>query len=102
MALYSQPKLKEQAAKGWFQTYEIKGKYDIDSFTKLVKSQVLKLLKPSIKVKIVLTCEMEKTNIATGETILLITPFSSRIETILESTNVNELYDVMIERIQEN
>jgi len=40
--------LKDEAANGWFQTYEIKGlpKYDIDTFSKLVKLNVLELLKP--------------------------------------------------------
>jgi len=37
----------------------------------------LELLTPSVKVKILLMCEMEKTNIATGKTILLTTVFSS-------------------------
>jgi len=104
MALYNQPKLVEQAANGWFKTYEIEGlpKYDIDSFCKLVKFNVLELLKPTIKAKLIITCEVEKININTGETELLIPAFSSCIEIILESTNINEIYDVMVERIKEN
>jgi len=104
MALYNQPKLVEQAANGWFKTYEINGlpKYDINSFSKLVKLNVLELLKPTIKAKIVLTCEMEKPNLITGKSELLTTAFSSCVETILEFTNVSELYDAMIKRIKEN
>jgi len=45
---------------------------------------------------------MEKTNINTGKTELLITAFSSCIETILEYTNINEIYNVMVEKIKEN
>jgi len=94
---YYHPKLKESAAKGWFQTYEIRGgKYDIESFAKIIKSNVIKLFQPLKKVKIILECVMYK---PTG---IITTAFSSNIETILESTNVDELYDVMIKRIKEN
>jgi len=108
MALYNQPKiksvLKERAARGWFQTYEIKGlpKHDLESFVKLVKPKVLTLLKSSIKVKIFLFCEMEKIIITTVETILEIMPFLSSVEIVLESTDVFELYDVMMEKEKKN
>jgi len=45
---------------------------------------------------------MEKTNIATDETTLIITAFSSRVKIILESTDINKLYNVMMEKIKKN
>jgi len=74
----------------------------MDTFSKLVKLEVLELLKPTIKTKIFIYCEMKKINVSTGETILETMPFTSNIETILEFTNVNELYNEMIECIKEN
>jgi len=108
MALYNQPKikpvLKEQAVRGWFQTYEIQGlpKHDLESFVKLVKSKVLTLLKSPRKVKIFLFCEMEKVNITSGETVLKIMLFRSSVEIVLESTDVSELHDLMIEKAKKN
>jgi hypothetical protein len=113
MSLYpSKPKAaaveKERAAKGWFKTYEILGlpKHDAETFLEKVKPNVLELFRKSvsessIKTKIFLFCEMEKTNITTGNTIVETIPFPSDMEMILESTDTSEVYNTMSGKILE-
>ena len=55
-----------------------------------------------IKVKMVLFCNMARTNLSTGETIHTKAPFASRIHEILEGTDINGLSNTMVGRILEN
>ena len=115
MALYSTKQkanksiLREQAARGWFKTYEIPGlpKHNPKAFMEIVKPDVLEVYRKSvlesgIKTTIYLFCEMEKTTITTGETIVETMPFPSDMEIILESTDTSEVYNTMSDRILEN
>ena len=54
------------------------------------------------KVKIILWYIMEKTNIADGEMIEQPVAFHSDIKVNLQGTDVNELYDTMIDKVMEN
>ena len=69
-----------------------------------VRTVVTKLLKESrqTKVKMVLYCNMLRTNLLTGETVETTTPFTSSIHEILEGTDINNLYNTMIRRILKN
>ena len=53
-------------------------------------------------VKMVLFCNMARTNLSTGETIHTKAPFASRIHEILEGSDINGLSNTMVGRILEN
>ena len=55
-----------------------------------------------MKIKFRLECDMEKVGIHTGIGTVRPTTFISRIETNLESTDINGLYGVMADRVSEN
>ena len=65
----------------------VKG-YDPKSFLSAVKSVVVNFFKEhrNIKFKLILKCNMAKTDIATGEVIRSIAAFQSLIEIILKKT----------------
>ena len=54
-----------------------------------------------IKVKMILNCNMQMTSIKRG-TVIQPSSFHSRVEVNLEGTNVDELYNNMVERILES
>ena len=64
-----------------------------------VKPKVVELFE---KNKMILSCLMSRTNLATGEDIEEIADFHSLIETNLGGTNEGEMFDEMVERILEN
>ena len=99
--------IKSKSALGGFaEQYTIHGRpgYDEVTFLNAVREVVTKKLQNlrQSKVKLILKCIMTKTNIATGEQTVVEAPFHSNIETNLEGSDVNEMYDGMINRVKEN
>ena len=78
--------------------------YDTKTFLSDVKREVTTLFENNrkTKVKLILRCIMEKTNIADGQTIEQPAVFHSDVEVNLERTGVNELYDTIIDKVMEN
>ena len=85
--------------------YVIEGRagYDPESFMADVKRSVINFLRKNrrTKVKLILRCNMEKNNISTGEVITLKTAFNSKPEVNLEGTDVEDLYNTMVDRVLE-
>ena len=77
--------------------------YDPQRFFEAVRNLVLKILKENknTKVKMILNCKMQRTDLRTGEIIEVDAEFHSEIETNLEGTNENKLFDKIITRIGE-
>ena len=77
--------------------YIIDGKtgYDPRAFFEAVRNLVLKILKENknTKVKMILNCKMQRTDLRTGEIIEVNAEFHSNIETNLEGTDENELFE---------
>lgn len=75
--------------------------YSPSSFLSAVKNAVVRFFDEhkQIKVKMVLFCNMARTNLSTGETIHTKAPFASRIHEILEGTDINGLSNTMVGRI---
>ena len=100
--------LKESisALKRFTTQYTIDGKegYDPQSFLRAVIPEAARLLKNTrqTKVKSILENYMEKTDLKTGETIVEPASFHSNVEINLDSTDVNELFDAMIDKMLEN
>lgn len=78
--------------------------YSPSSFLSAVKNAVVRVFDEhkQIKVKMVLSCNMARTNLSTGETIHTKAPFASRIHEILEGSDINGLSNTMVGRILEN
>lgn len=78
--------------------------YSPSSFLSAVKNAVVRFFDEhkQIKVKMVLFCNMARTNLSTGETIDTKAPFASRIHEILEGTDIDGLSNTMVGRILEN
>ncbi|XP_065684304.1 uncharacterized protein LOC136096687 [Hydra vulgaris] len=70
----------------------------------LAKNNVIKILNSNkgSKINIDLLCEMESTDIITGETIKSIPIFKSLSEVVLESTDLNDFYERAKEKILES
>ena len=85
-------------------TIDGKSGYDPQTFLEAVKNLVLQILRDNrkTKVKLILKCKMQRTDLATGEIDEVDADFHSKIEENLERTNENELYAEMIEKIVEN
>ena len=85
--------------------YVIEGRvgYDPQSFMADVKRSVINFLRNNrrTKVKLILGCNMEKNNISTGEVIVNKTSFHSKPEVNLEETDVEDLYNTMVDRVLE-
>jgi len=101
--------LKEgkSALKQFATHYTIDGKagYNAESFLREVKSHVVDKLEriPKTKVKMVLKCMMERTNIGTGKEETEEACFwSEEPEINLETTDKDDLYEKMSDRIKEN
>ena len=92
-------KESKSALKKFTTQYIIHGKdgYDPLTFLKIVKPEVIKLLKDtrSIKVKMVLKCMMQKYDMETDDEIIKESAFHSDVDVNLEATDVNELYNTM-------
>ena len=99
-------KQSSSALKKFATQYVIEGRegYDPQTFLSDVKRKVTNLLENNrkTKVKLILRCIMEKTNIADGQRIEQPAAFHSDVEVNLEGTDVNELYDTMIDKVMEN
>ena len=86
--------------------YVIEGKdgYDPQSFMRDARRVVINLLRKNrrIKVKLILRCNMEKTSLSTGDVIMHRTSFHSKAEVNLEGTDVDDLYNTMVDRVLES
>ena len=101
-------KLKEgqSALKNFVREYIIDGKpgYDPQAFFESVRSLILKILRENknTKVKMILNCKMQRTDLRTGKIDEVVADFHSKIEINLGGTDENELLNEMIARIDEN
>ena len=73
---------------------EVHAGYDPKSFLTTVKKSIISLLSNNRQTKsqMILKCMFEETNLQTGETVTTESAFHSVTETILEATNIDELY----------
>ena len=98
-------KESKSALRKFTMQYVIEGRagYDPESFMTDVKRSVINFLRNNrrTKVKLILRCNMEKNNISTGEVITHKTAFSSKPEVNLEGTDVDDLYNTMLDRVLE-
>src|ERR1043165_8232214 len=77
---------------------------DAESFLNTVKPQVIDLLVKNrqVKVRFVLTCDMERVDMKTGEVIVAQPHFSSKNVVNLDSTDVNEIYANSVDKVLES
>ena len=98
-------KESKSALRKFTMQYVIEGRagYDPESFMADVKRSVINFLRKNrrTKVKLILRCNMEKNNISTGEVITHKTSFHSKPEVNLEGTDVDDLYNTMVDRVLE-
>ena len=98
-------KESKSALRKFTMQYTIEGRagYDPESFMADVKRSVINFLRKNrrTKVKLILRCNMEKNNISTGEVIVNKTSFHSKPEVNLEGTDVDDLYNTMVDRVLE-
>ena len=98
-------KESKSALRKFTMQYVIEGRvgYDPQSFMLDVKQAVINFLRKNrrTKVKLILRCNMEKNNISTGEVITHKTSFHSKPEVNLEGTDVDDLYNTMVDRVLE-
>src|ERR1043165_4989685 len=94
------------AIKGFITQHTVKGVDGIDAvnFIKIVRPQVVDLLTRNrqTKINMVLTCTMERVDIKTGEVNSGDIPFRTMTEVILETTDVNKIYDKAKDKIMES
>ncbi|XP_065684453.1 uncharacterized protein LOC136096861 [Hydra vulgaris] len=99
-------KLTQSAIKNVTKQFSAEGveRADALSYMKSAKNNVLNILNSNkeSKIYIVLSCEMERTDLKTGETITTIASFSTKAEVVLESTDLNELYERAEQKILES
>ena len=81
----------------------VKG-YDPKTFLSAVRETVINFLKEhrNIKFKLILKCNMTKTNIGTGEVIHSPAAFQSNVEINLESTDLNDIYAIAVGKMLES
>ena len=93
----------ESALKNFVREYIIDGKtgYDPQRFFEAVRNLVLKILKENknTKLKMILNCKMQRTDLRTGEIVEVDAEFHSEIETNLKGKDENKLFDKIIARI---
>src|ERR1043165_9663410 len=77
---------------------------DAESFLNTMKPQVIDLLVKNrqVKVRFVLTCDMERVDMKTGEKIVSQPHFSSKNAVNLDSTDVNEIYANSVDKVLES
>ena len=86
-------------------SYEVEGEeQDIFSFLNGASDEVLKIVRENKnkKVAFVLTCNMSRLSIVTGEEITRTVPFACKYRIVLEATDLGELYDTAKGEILEN
>ena len=104
----NKPNIRESksAIKGFAKQYVVDGNAGTDAATFLnsVKPEVTSLLGKNrqTKVNMVLTCEMEKVDLKSGEVINVTAPFVSKTEVVLEGTDVGELYSKASDKMLES
>ena len=102
------PTIRESksAIKGFAKQYVVDGVVGADAATFLntVKSGVVNLIgnNRQTKVNMVLSCEMEKVDLKSGEVVNTTAPFVSKTEVVLEGTDVNELYNRASDKMLES
>ena len=67
----------------------------------MARKQAVKLLNENQmnKVNLVLCCEKERIDMKSGEVTNTVAPFAPKTEVVLESTDIDELYDYAIDKI---
>ena len=77
--------------------------YDAKSFLDEVRPQIISLLNENRKVKVffVLSCEMERVDMKTGEVITITAHFNSKNVINLDSTDVDILYSKSVDKMME-
>ena len=95
----------QSALKNFVREFTIDGKtgYDPQSFFEAVKNLTSKIFRENknTKLKMILICKMQRTDLRTSQIVEVVADFHSKIEINLEGTNENELLDEMIARIGE-
>jgi len=76
--------------------------YDPESFLTAVKRKALAKIQKQTEVKIILRANMEKTDLKTGQSLVEEHQFRSKNEIVLESTNKNELWSLLVEQVLED
>jgi len=76
--------------------------FDAESFLSAVKRKALEKIQMQTKVKIILRANMEKTDLKTGQNLVEEHGFRSKNEIVLESTNKNELWSLLVEQVLED
>ena len=103
---FFQPTQSKPALKNFAIQYQIKGlnRYDPESFLLNSKKPFTNLMinTRQTKVKLILSCMMEKVHIKNGEVIAKEAAFHSKTEVNLKSTNSNELFSKMKETVLES
>ena len=79
-------------------------RHDSESFLKVVKEAVTNKLQShrQTKVKMILKCMMKETNMGTGEETIVEAVFHSGVEINIGGSDVNEIYDGMVEKVLDN
>ena len=99
-------KESKSALKKFAVQYIIKGKsgYDLKRFLCAVKESVENLLKNNsqTKVKMILTCMMERTDIKTGDVVSQVADFHSNTTVNLEGIDVSEQYELAVDKMLES
>ena len=95
----------KSAIKGFAKQYTIDGMEGIDalSFLNSVRPQVISQISGNraTKINLVLTCSMERVDMASGEVITVEVPFRSKTEVVLAATDVSDLYKNAGDKISE-
>ena len=98
-----QPTQSKSALKNFAIQHEIKGLngYDPESFLLNSKQSITNIMinTRQTKVKLILSCMMEKVDLKSGEMIAKAAAFHSKTEVNLVSTNSNELFSKMKETV---
>ena len=99
-------KESKSALKKFSIQYRIDWKYgfDPDLFLVNAKQPITKILinRLQTKVKLILSCMMDKIDLKGGEVITNVAAFHSKTEFNLESTNSSELFSIMKETVFES
>ena len=95
----------QSALQNFVREFTIEGKtgYDPRSFFEAVRNLILEIFpeKKNTKVKMILICQMQRTDLRTGGIIEVVADFHSKIVINIGETDENELLDEMIARIGE-
>ena len=86
-------------------SYEVEGEeQDASFFLNRARDEVLKIMRENKnkKVNFVLTCDMSRLSIVTGEKTTRTVPFACKYIIVLEATDLGELYDTSKGEILEN